>query len=151
MRKALLIITGTGISTRMSPSSWTTRRKPKGQSLVSPRVPIVQTERETTNLKIVEEVFAVKKAGPKPSQAESSAKGDYLGKSDADSRNNVILVHVTNKSDSRKQSRRKWWSAAALKIDLSENRIQVNNHETVICTEKAAAVKKEKKETSKKR
>jgi hypothetical protein len=35
-----------------------------GQSLVSPRVPVVQTRRRASDLEILEEAFAMKKAGP---------------------------------------------------------------------------------------
>jgi hypothetical protein len=47
--------------------------KTVGQSLISPRVPIVRTERETAALQIVEEVFALKKPGPRLSQPGFSA------------------------------------------------------------------------------
>jgi hypothetical protein len=50
------------------------RAKLAGQSLVSPRVPIVQTQRELAKLKITEEAFAVQNASPASSLAKFSSE-----------------------------------------------------------------------------
>ena len=56
------------------------RAKTAEQSLVSPRMPIVRTERETGDLQIVEEVFALKRAGPAMAKPGYSAERKDRGK-----------------------------------------------------------------------
>ena len=71
----------------------------------------------------------------------------YAGQSDADSRNDVVLVHVTNKSGTPQIIAPKVLVQSGLKIDFPEDRrIRVDSHETVCCTEKIASVKKRKVE-----
>ena len=109
------------------------RAKTVHQSLVSPRVPIVLTERETPDLKIVEEVFALKKTASKS----------------ADARNDVILVHATNKSGAPQTIEPKVLIQSGMKIAFpTSSTIRVNEHETVICTEKVASVTKQKKDNA---
>jgi hypothetical protein len=70
----------------------------------------------------------------------------FAGQADADSRNDAILVRVTNRGEKPQTIEPKVVVESTKKIEcLDEKRIRVDTHETVICTEKVAAVNKRKK------
>jgi hypothetical protein len=101
-------------------------------------------------------VFQGKASGNQDESVVLSGRSDanaalvcYAGRSDADSRNDVVLVHVTNKGDSSQTITPKVLVRSAMKIDLPNDRqIQVDSHETVICTEQVASLNKEKKDNA---
>ncbi len=69
----------------------------------------------------------------------------YAGQSDADSRNDVVLVRVTNKSGTVRKIEPKVLIRSGKKIDIrGDNRVRIDSHETVLCTEKISAVEKRK-------
>jgi hypothetical protein len=91
-----------------------------GQRLISPRIPIVRTEREAENLKIVEEVFAAK-----------------FG----DSRNDVVLIHVANDGGEMRTIAPKIVVKSILKTESVDNRrLLIDGREMAICTERVASI-----------
>jgi hypothetical protein len=71
----------------------------------------------------------------------------YAGQSDADARNDVVLIHVTNKGTAAQKIEPQVVVRSTMKMDiLGEKRVQVDSHEVVICTEPIASATKRKKD-----
>jgi hypothetical protein len=67
----------------------------------------------------------------------------------SDARNDIVLVHVTNRGDKPQTIEPKVIVHSGKKIEcLDEKQIRVDSHETVICTEKVATVKEQKKDNA---
>jgi hypothetical protein len=90
------------------------------QELQSPRVPIVRTYLRSDGLEIVQEAFAVTDL-PQPAANQPS-------------RNDLVLVHVTNTGQERRTFAPKLVVDTALGCRLEDQRVVVNNHETVTCS-----------------
>jgi hypothetical protein len=96
------------------------------QSLMSPRVPIIRTKRETEKFSVGEATFAIKKEK---------------------SRNDVLFAMVKNHTAEPVTIAPKFLVRSALKVDVLEsNRIQVNSREIILCTEKVASIEKQKQD-----
>ena len=107
------------------------------QKLHSPRVPIVQTRRQSAALDIVEEAFAVTDV---PGGAAATAPGTRQP------RNDLILVRVTNRSDQPQTIHPKITIDTLLDYSckLEDQRAVINRHETVTASLPIAAVGDEK-------
>jgi hypothetical protein len=77
----------------------------------------------------------------------AAALAYYVGRPDRDSRNDIILVRVTNAGDAPKIVEPKVVVRSAQNLELIEpGSIRVNFHETVIATQKTASMNKSKNE-----
>jgi len=96
------------------------------QQLLSPRIPIVQTTRETNSLTIVEEAFAI------------TTKGNIVPEP---SRNDVILVTVTNNGEKTEKIQPKLIIDSGFRLKkMGAQGVQINRHETVRCTQTIANI-----------
>ncbi len=124
------------------------------QELQSSRVPIVRTCFATDGLVIVEEAFAVTEL-PQPIVNKSpgdqgllsgnlntraAARLDQATTVDRPSRNDVVLVHVTNAGNGTRTFAPKLVVDTALGCRLEDQRVVVNNHERVTCSLKMAGL-----------
>ena len=105
------------------------------QKLYSPRVPIVQTVRRSANLDIVEEAFAV-----------TNLPGADASPGRLQSRNDLVLVRVTNRSDQPQTIHPKITIDTLLDYSckLEDQRAVINKRETVTASLPIAAVRDEK-------
>ncbi len=105
------------------------------QKLYSPRVPVVQTRRRSANLDIVEEAFAVTNL-----PAADASPGRLQ------SRNDLVLVHVTNRSDQPQTIHPKITIDTLLDYSckLEDQRAVINKQETVTASLPITAVRDEK-------
>ena len=76
---------------------------------------------------------------------EQAASVNYAGQPDLQSRKDFILVHVTNKGNIPQTISPKVIVQSRLPMEsLNDSQIRVDAHETVLCTEKVASIKKQK-------
>jgi hypothetical protein len=106
------------------------------QELQSPRVPIVRTCLAADGLQIVEEAFALTDlprllAGKLNTRAIARLDQASVG---GWSRNDLVLVHVTNTGQQTRTFAPKLVVDTALGFRLEDQRVVVNNHETVTCS-----------------
>jgi hypothetical protein len=76
---------------------------------------------------------------------KQAALASYATETDTESRNDILLVRVTNKGNTAQTIAPKVIVASALNLNLlDQNRVQVDEHEMVLCTEKVASLQKHK-------
>ncbi len=93
------------------------------QELESPRIPIVKTFQTAEGVEIIQEAFAVT-GGLKPSSSAQLITDDPP-------RNDIILVHITNTSKVTHTFHPRLIVNTELGLDLDNQRLIVNNHETI--------------------
>ncbi len=118
----------------------------KKQELVSPRVPIVRTERAAAGVEITEEAFAVTEDAQANGQALMAGKLNSplperlnLAKPVGTARNDLILVHIKNIGPEPRAFQPRLIVDTTLGAVREAERIVVNHHETVTCSLKSAA------------
>lgn len=115
------------------------------QKLHSARVPIVQTMRDAAGLRIVEEAFAVTDLpdldGKLTPQAILTIEDATFG---GPSRNDLILVEITNTSDEIKTIRPTLVVDTSLQFEerLAEQKLVVQGHDTITASRKMLDVQK---------